>query len=344
MTVVKSLEPVVVFGAGSLGRRVGRAVGAKMFCDNNTQLWGTSIHGIPVESPANAVRQNPDATFAVAIWNPSRTETMLDRVAALKALGAVRVIPFSDVLSQYGDQILPNLLWAKPSYYSLHASSIAEARSLFDTEGRAEFDRQLRLRHGDFEGQVIDPGVQYFPPEIQLGESEVFVDCGAYDGDTVREFRRATGDRFKSIIAFEPDPVNIQKLQTESEGMDRLTIHPYAVGARQETLRFTTDGVASRFSDQGECEVQVTTLDEALGGATPTYMKFDIEGSELDALKGGREIIRRARPNMAVCLYHVPDHLWSIPLTLHDLLPDSRFTMRTYYADGFECVCYCIPN
>jgi hypothetical protein len=47
---------------------------------------------------------------------------------------------------------------------------------------------------------------------------------------------------------------------------------------------------------------------------------------------------------MAVCLYHLPDHLWSIPLRLNELLPNSLFSMRTYASDGFECVCYCIPR
>src|SRR4051812_25372239 len=104
----------VVFGAGSLGRRVARAVGASMFCDNNRSLWGTSVHGIPVESPATAIQNNPGATFIVAIWNPSPSETMLDRIRALKALGASHVIPFSEVLSDHADAVLPNLLWAKP--------------------------------------------------------------------------------------------------------------------------------------------------------------------------------------------------------------------------------------
>lgn len=104
------------------------------------------------------------------------------------------------------------------------------------------------------------------------------------------------------------------------------------------------NGVASRVSSTGNYDIEVITLDEALEGVAPTYMKFDIEGSEADALDGGRATIARHRPKMAVCLYHLPDHLWSIPLRLDELLPDSRFTLRTYASDGFECVCYCIPR
>jgi hypothetical protein len=86
------------------------------------------------------------------------------------------------------------------------------------------------------------------------------------------------------------------------------------------------------------------TLDEVLSGVAPTYMKLDIEGSEPAALEGGRSTIVQHRPKMAVCLYHAPDHLWRIPLRLAELLPDSRLTLRTYSADGWECVCYCMPR
>jgi hypothetical protein len=67
---------------------------------------------------------------------------------------------------------------------------------------------------------------------------------------------------------------------------------------------------------------------------------MDIEGCELDALAGARECIRRCRPKLALCVYHRPDHLWRIPLAMHELLPDSRLTMRSYLEDGLETVCY----
>ena len=51
-------------------------------------------------------------------------------------------------------------------------------------------------------------------------------------------------------------------------------------------------GTGARVSSAGTCEVQAITLDEALDGIAPTYMKFDIEGSEPDALEGGRETLR----------------------------------------------------
>jgi FkbM family methyltransferase len=338
-------DQIVIFGAGNLGRRVGRAVCPVLFCDNNRSLWNGVVEAIPVVSPRDAVKSYPNATFVVAIWHPSPSEGMEDRINQLKSLGASSVIPFYALLADYGNLLLPHMLWERQGYYAEHTDKIARARNLMDTEGREEFDRQMRLRLGDFSGQLVDSGVQYFPKNLfQLSTHEVFIDCGAYDGDTIAEFRRATGDRFSKIVAFEPDPGNFSALRTAVKGDPRIVLQPYATDARRQTVRFTVGGTGSRISATGTCEVPTIGLDEALEEVAPTYMKFDIEGSEPDALEGGRETIRRHRPKMAVCLYHAPDHLWSIPLKLNELLPRSRFTLRTYCRDGFECVCYCIPS
>ena len=337
--------PFVIFGAGNLGRRIARAIHPVLICGNNPSLWDRVIEGIPVASPEVAAKRYPGATFVVAIWHPSRTERMTDRLNQLRSLGASSVIPFYKLFAEYGNLLLPNFLWERPDYYAERTEEIGRGRTLLDAEGREEFDRQMRLRLGDFSGQLIDSGVQYFPKDLfQLSRNEVFVDCGAFDGDTISEFRRATGDHFAQIVAFEPDPENFVALKSAVNGDPRIALQPYATDVRRKNVRFTTGGTGARVSSTGTCEVQAITLDEALDGIAPTYMKFDIEGSEPDALEGGRETIARHRPKMAVCVYHAPDHLWSLPLRLNELLPESRLSLRTYCADGFDCVCYCIPH
>lgn len=332
---------VVVFGAGKLGRKIARAVAPVLFCDNNQQNWGTYIDGIPVASLPEAVLRYPEAIFIVAIWNPSRTECMLDRVAQLRAVGARKIQPFADLLRDRPETLLPHFFWERPEYYRDFSDQIGAARLLFDDKGREEFDRQIRLRSGDYSSQVIDPGAQYFPWDFfELTDHEVFVDCGAYDGDTIRQFQSEVGDQFDKILAFEPDPSNFAKLGASFGSDPRIQLRPFATGARREFVSFASEGTSSHLSSQGDLQIEVVALDEVLRGESPTYMKFDIEGSEPDTLEGAREVITRSRPKLAVCVYHLPDHLWSIPLQLKRLLPDARITLRTYNADGLECVCY----
>ena len=336
--------PFVVFGAGNLGRRTVRAIHPVLICDNNSSLWNSAIEGISVTSPEVAVKQFPHATFVVAIWHPSRTETLMDRIHQLRAMGASNVIPFYDLFAEYGNLLLPNLFWERPNYYAERSEEIARGRAVLDAKGQEEFDRQMRLRRGDFSGQLIDPGIQYFPSFFQLSQNEVFIDCGAYDGDTIAEFRRATGDHFDQMVAFEPDPGNFAALKSAVSGDPRIALQTYATDALRKSVHFAVGGTGAHISSTGTYEVQTITLDEALDGIAPTYIKFDIEGSEPDALEGGCKTIALHRPKMAVCVYHSPHHLWSIPLQLNELLPESRLTLRTYCADGFDCVCYCIPR
>ena len=337
--------PIVCFGAGNLGRRIARAIHPVLICDNNPSLWDRVIEGIAVVSPETAVKHYPDATFVVAIWHPSPKEGMMDHIHQLKALGASNVIPFYGLFAEYGSLLLPNLFWERPDYYAERGDDISRGRALLDAKGQEEFDRQMRLRLGDFSGQVIDSDTQYFPKDIvRIDQNEVFVDCGAYDGDTIKDFRTFTNDHFDRIVAFEPDPDNFEALRSAVRGESRIAVQPYAIGRRRETLRFAIGGTGARISSTGTCEVQAISLDEALQGIAATYIKLDIEGSEPDALEGGCKTITTHRPKLAVCCYHAPDHLWTIPQRLNKLLPGSQLTLRTHRSDGFDCVCYCIPR
>lgn len=174
------------------------------------------------------------------------------------------------------------------------------------------------------------------------------MDCGAYDGDTLAVFADQSGEHFRRYIALEPEPANLAKLESmvASSGVlrDRVTVHPFAVGARREKLRFSSAGDGSGVSADGGLTVQAVALDELLADETPTFIKMDIEGFELEALAGAANCIRRSHPKLAICVYHRPDHLWQIPLAIHKLLPDSRMTMRSYQQDGRETVAYCLPD
>jgi hypothetical protein len=53
--------------------------------------------------------------------------------------------------------------------------------------------------------------------------------------------------------------------------------------------------------------------------------------------------IRKARPILAVCAYHKCEHLWEIPLLIHDILPDYEISLRRYAEECWETVYYAIP-
>ena len=86
-----------------------------------------------------------------------------------------------------------------------------------------------------------------------------------------------------------------------------------------------SDGsLASGVSGHGGLIVQCVALDECLEGYAPTLIKMDIEGSEIEALNGCQKMIASVKPDLAVSVYHAPDHLWKIPLLINKLNPGYR--------------------
>lgn len=346
-----ALDHLVLLGAGGLGRKIARTlrqIGHQplAFCDNNRALWGTEVEGLRVFSPASAAKTFPEAAFMITIWHPSRTEGLRHHMSELQKIGCKDVTCFIPLFWRFPDLFLPNMFWEVPRKLQSQRSMIDSARELLDDDGKQEFERQLHLHlRGDvFSLKAPASGLQYFPEgAVKLAADETFVDCGAYDGDTIRDFMEISQGRFRRIIALEPDAANFQKLAA-SISDDRVLLHRSAAGARSEVLRLSSSGASSSISQSGANEVNCIALDDLLADESPTFIKMDIEGSEIDALRGAAITIRRCRPKMAICVYHRPSDLWEIPLLLKELLPDSHLTLRSHMLDGFDTVCYCIPE
>ena len=357
--VIETLRerPVVLFGAGTLGQRIhkallGTGIHPRAFADNNRDLWGKRIGDTEILSPEDAARRfAPEALFVMAVWRPTCSGGLRGIDRQLRDLGCENVIPFPPVLWAFPD-LLPHYLWDLPSKMDSQWAPISEAACLFEDEAsRIEYAAQVEFRRtGDFRAlPPIQTHPPYFPEFLKRSPEEYFVDCGAFDGDSIDSFVEWTSGRFRKIAAFEADPANFRKLQKRvsdrPEIQDRIVCHPLAVAARAGTVHFNAIGLSgSSVSDTGGIEVRTVTLDEILRDEDPTFIKMDIEGSELDALIGGRETIRRARPILAVCVYHCQDHLWRLPLLIRELLPEARLFLKAYCLDGMETVCYAVPE
>jgi hypothetical protein len=78
--------------------------------------------------------------------------------------------------------------------------------------------------------------------------------------------------------------------------------------------------------------------------APASFLKLHLEGAELEALKGGRELLRRDRPIVAATVYHNDDGIWRTPLWLIETLTDYRFLFRLHSWCGTGAVVYAIPE
>jgi FkbM family methyltransferase len=175
------------------------------------------------------------------------------------------------------------------------------------------------------------------------------IDCGAFVGDTLASISEL-GLPVASVHAFEPDLTNVASLAGFARDFSlvngaEVSVWPCAVADHIEHRSFqAAAGEASSFSAAGDDVVTAVALDDVLPNAVPTDLKLDIEGAELDALRGARELITRSHPRLAVCVYHRPEHLWEIPLFVRDMGPWYDFYLRSHGHYGFDTVMYAVPR
>ncbi len=106
-------------------------------------------------------------------------------------------------------------------------------------------------------------------------------------------------------------------------------------------MRFVSGGgLGSRISKDGDTLVQCVALDDVLPASKPTFICMDVEGAEPEVLKGAEGLLRANRPDLGVCVYHAPHHVWEIPLYLHSLGLGYRFYLRNYTTFTSETVLY----
>lgn len=100
-------------------------------------------------------------------------------------------------------------------------------------------------------------------------------------------------------------------------------------------------GYASQLGANGRESVKVIPLDTYVRA---TFVKLHLEGGELDALKGGRQMLQKNRPIIAATVYHNDDGIWRTALWLLKTLPDYRLLFRLHSWCGTGAVIYAIPN
>lgn len=185
---------------------------------------------------------------------------------------------------------------------------------------------------------------QYFSPGfIVYGKNEVFLDVGCLDLGSSLEFRKHCKS-IKKIYAFEPDPQNYQicLLKKQEYSFSEVELLPYGTWSERATLHFNaTHDCNSRISEDGCVHVQVMPIDEVIDPADKvTMVKMDIEGAELESLKGAKTIIQRDRPKLAICIYHKPKDIIEIPMYIKKIVPEYKLYMRHYSSGPCETVLY----
>ena len=185
---------------------------------------------------------------------------------------------------------------------------------------------------------------------LNLGKFETYVDLGAYNGDTVDKFLRLTNKEFAEIYALEPDNRSFNRMVRRNYALGRGIFHPVNAAAWCEdaTLQFRQSGgrsssTGSKYGRGRLVDVKAVKVDTLLEGKIATLLKFDVEGSEREALDGARETIVKHRPKLKVSVYHRTEDLLELPLKIHEMYSGYKLYLRHHpYIPAWDVELYCV--
>ena len=303
-------------------------------CDSNPAKWHTMIQGIPCISPEELTQIKDDTAVFIT------TDALLKVYDFLKK----RAFPFVFPVYKYDIHSSPVIC---SSDISKIQKKLAETYLLLKDKRSVEVLETILQRafkgsdRPEMMSAVMDND-QCFANVIRLGKHESFVDAGAYDGDTIEDFLRRVDGKFDHIYAFELCAENYRKLAANMQGKaNSAKIHCYKLGlwdSKEEILY--NSAMSESTIGGGGAKGAVDSLDAVLGNSPVTFIKLDIEGAEMHALRGAKNIIRTQKPKLAVCVYHDLRHLYEVPLYLKSLVPEYRIFFRHHTMYEYETICY----
>jgi FkbM family methyltransferase len=169
----------------------------------------------------------------------------------------------------------------------------------------------------------------------RIKAQDIVFDCGACEG----LFARKIASQCKHVFAFEPSQqlqnILIQNCLPYLQS-NQITIVPKLLGVSSKTVKFVdlqSNPALSRIVDHSDnrrevIEVPMTTIDEFVQSNSlekVDYIKADVEGSEIQLLRGAVETIKKYSPRIAITTYHEPNHANEIVDLLMQINPRYKF-------------------
>lgn len=189
-------------------------------------------------------------------------------------------------------------------------------------------------------------GEQYFDLFLPA-EEEIFIDGGAYNGDTIFEFLTwIRGNKYK-IYSFEPIKGMYEYVERrlKEHHIASAKVLNAAAWNKKEELFFMDMVDGSRVVRNGKEGVPVSgeRIDDIVGAEGATFIKLDVEGAEMEALEGARKTISKYHPKLAVCIYHKSTDILDIGKYILTLNPEYKLAIRHYTLTNYETVLYASP-
>ena len=344
---INSSKKLVIFGQGDFAKA----------CEKALKKKGYSVHGFLV-STKTIDSHNGTNVFAldefigvdtqviVGVFNREHPYATISE--AVESRGCVDILFPWDIYSTLRDDLGWQYWLSEPEFLYKNLDKIKKIYNVLgDDLSRSTLLNTVKFRMGlnlDYSLFRSDDE-QYFNKLTlePLKKTAInYVDGGAFDGDSYLELMKLCN--VGEAYLFEPDMENFSKLKDNlSKVKSRRSLVPLALFDEHKILSFSGEGEGSHIDSSGGVKIAAAALDDLIGGGEINFLKFDVEGSEKDALLGAQSIIKKWRPVMALSAYHKPDDLWELPDLISSISKEYIFYFRQHYFNSFDIVLYAIP-
>ncbi len=322
-------RPIVVYGMGNgadklIERFKKYNIEISDFFASDGFVRGHTFHGMRVKSFSEIKETYPEFVIVLSF-----------------ASNRAEVIEMLDKIDSEYEMYVPDMPVAGEEYfdrefYNAHYDEIRRGYSLFaDEESKNAYASIINYKLTGKMKYLMDTysTKDELYSELSATSVKTYIDAGAYNGDTARE-AISYFPMLREIIAIEPDPKNFKKLIKFSETLESPKICLVNAAAWNESGagEFSSSGnrnssISSTMSyEHKETDVELVSIDSL--GVSPDYIKYDVEGAELEALIGSHETIERVHPTLLVSLYHRSKDIFEIPNYLKEKYPFYKLVLR----------------
>ena len=333
-------KPVVLYGMGDGADKVlaafekyGITASAVMASDGFVR--GQSFHGFQVKKLGEIEREYGD--FVIALCFASQLPDVMAHIkeVAKKHTTLVPGVPvFGGVM--FDGEFIKKYREGIYSAYSLFEDGLS--RRVYENVLRFYYTGEIKLLD-----EITTGKDEAFKNILKLGQNELYVDLGAYNGDTIDEFLRYSGGSYRKIVAFEPNGKNFKKLSEHC--LDMKNTELWQLGAYSHNTILTFNNKAGRNSAIADSGVQtrVAAVDTILCGAAATYIKADVEGADFETLIGAKNTLKNFKPKLNFSAYHRFEDIFRLPLLIKKLNPEYKIYLRHHpYIPAWDTNLYCV--
>lgn len=323
-------KKVIIYGAGDRCRKsipVMKAVyDIPFIVDGDSAKWGTCIEGIKIVSPNSILQMTEEYVVLILVQKAAMIVCELDKLGV------------TNYYSEYWMNHI-ELYDTRRKQHDFEEDKIKRVLDILADKKSKDILMEIvqKRKRGELDYSDIMVEGEYFREEFfKPSKEDIYVDGGTFDGDSIENFIKYNPN-FKKIYAFEADKRNY-KLFEESfiyqAYKDKIATYNLGIYDKKTKMNFRSDLGVSSYIGNDSCannglaeEIDCVSIDEMIKDKV-TFIKMDIEGSEMKAIEGARNQIVNNKPNLAICIYHKIDDLWNIPLLIAEMVPEYKIYIR----------------